>query len=193
MTNPLHQLETEAAAKLAHTVPRDNVLQFSLVRQVLWGQIAGTRYGPVPAYSGGGQTGVRAANLKIKDWAPQKQKSSSGRGGCLGPGWWIVIPEQLAKGHYSSHLRAGGAPTNMSMRLVPYQLDKAYHDNIRGAFYIHGTGGHGSDGCILIDPTNRQTLVKLVCSHGGAWLRAFISGQELNEKIEQSIRFSHTA
>jgi hypothetical protein len=76
---------------------------------------------------------------------------------------------------------------------VPYELTDGYEDSIRNSFYIHGTGGHGSDGCILIDPAHRKVLVELVAGNGGAWLQAYISGTELNEALDKSNRFNQTA
>lgn len=188
------KIEAEAARKIAGSVPRTNVLRFSLVRQVLWGEVGGRPFGPVSAKSGAGQTGVGKQTVKYRDWMPSKKAKGATRGGALVPGWWIVLPEKLAqKGAQSPHVKWGAAPTGNSLRIVPYRLDGGYEGSIRNSFYIHGTGGKGSDGCILIDPAHREVLVELVAGNHGAWLQAYISGTELNEALERSDRFNQTA
>jgi hypothetical protein len=191
-----HYLELEAARKIAKSISRSNVLRFSLVRQILWGQVDGKKLGPFEALSGGGQSGTRPQGLKLEDWTPYKKKTSDKpghRGGALVPGWWIVLPEKLAKYRCSSHLGWGSAPTGDSLRIIPYQLDPRYSQSDRDSFYIHGTGGKGSDGCILIGPEHRHVLVACVARGGGAWLHAYLSGTELNNAIEQSDRINKTA
>jgi hypothetical protein len=192
----LHKLEQKSAQKLAKDIPRKNVLRFSLVRQVLWGEIDGKAFGPVRAYSGAGQKGLHPEDVKYKNWNPAKSKTSDQaghRGGALVPGWWIVIPERLAKGHQSNFVRWGAAPTSASLRIVPYQLDSKYAAGHRGSFYIHGNGGKGSDGCLLIDPVHREALVDLVCNGHGAWLGAYISGTELSDALGTSAKADRTA
>ena len=188
------KLEASAAHKVASIIPRTNVLRYSLVRQILWGEIGGQRYGPVRAESGAGQTGVKRRDVKVKDWHPRNKAHGNARGGALVPGWWIVLPEKLAdKGDQSPHVKWGAAPTGNSLRIVPYKLATGYEGSIRNSFYIHGTGGRGSDGCILIDPGNRTDLVELTAANGGAWLYAYISGIELNDALERSEQKNRTA
>ena len=188
------KVEAEAAQKIAASIPRTNVLAFSLVRQVRWGEIGGTKFGPVSAKSGAGQTGVGKQTVKYRDWQPSRKAAGAVRGGALVPGWWIVLPEKLAeKGAQSPHVKWGSAPTANSLRLVPYRLDQGYEGSKRNSFYIHGTGGKGSDGCILVEPAHRTVLVDLVSGNQGAWLYAYVSGTELNEALEKSRRFDRTA
>lgn len=188
------KMESAAAQKIAGAIPRSTVLRYSLVRQVIWGEVGGKKYGPVAAQWGAGQTGVGKQNVKYKDWRPTNKASGEKRGGALVPGWWIVLPEKLAdKGDQSPHVKWGAAPTGNSLRLVPYKLDAGYDGSIRNSFYIHGTGGKGSDGCILIDPAHRQVLVELVAKNAGAWLQAYIAGTELNEALEKSDKMNQTA
>lgn len=187
--------ETQVAQSVASTLDRANVLRYSVVRQLLWGEIGGRKYGPIKAWSGAGQDGVKARNVKYSDWNPARQadEDEGVRGGAIVPGWWIVLPEKLAAKQRSSYLSWGGAPTGQSLRVVPYQLDPRYADGVRNSFYIHGTGGKGSDGCLLVAPTHRHALVDWVCGTTGAWLHAYVSGIELNEAFEQSTRMAHTA
>jgi hypothetical protein len=133
--------------------------------------------------------------LKIADWNPAKKANAKmkERGGAIMPGWWIVLPEKLARGGKSSHVSWGAAPTGNSLRVVPYQLSEGYVGSVRNSFYIHGTGGHGSDGCILMAPTHRRTLVDLVSSSDGAWLQVYCSGTELDETLQTTGHVSTTA
>jgi hypothetical protein len=190
------KLEAEAAAVLSKNVPRSNILRLSLVRQVLWGAVGGKKFGPVKAFSGAGQKGTHRDNVKYEDWAPSKKKTgdkAGTRGGALAPGWWIVIPEKLAKGCQSSYVAWGAAPTDSSLRIVPYKLDGQYEGGHRNSFYIHGNGGKGSDGCILIEPAHRTALVHLVVGNNGAWLHAYISGTEMNDAFDKSQLVHQTA
>ena len=163
------KMETSAAQNIAGTIPRTNILRYSIVRQVLSGNVGGKNCGPFEAQSGAGQDGVHKTSVKFKDWHPGKAKTSDAegmRGGAIMPGWWLVIPEKLAKKEQSSHVAWGAAPTAMSLRIVPYKLDQSTSKSTRNSFYIHGNGGKGSDGCILLGPVQRQALVELVCNMG---------------------------
>lgn len=184
------RLEAACAHRMAPAIPRANVLRYSVVRQVLWGSVAGQSYGPVAGVSGAGQDGVHRRAVSLSEWTPSRKAQSrakDGRGGAIVPGWWIVLPEELGKGEGSSWLPWGAAPTAHSLRVVPYALDASYAQGQRHSFYLHGTGGAGSDGCILLPPTHRQVLVNRVLEGGGAWLHAFVSGIELNDAVDHSI------
>ena len=188
-------LEGEAAKNIGPSIPRKNVLRYSIARQLIWGDVGGKQYGPHAAVSGGGQDGVskKAVSVGARNSYIKADQAAHRRGGAIMPGWWIVIPEKLGLHKHSSHLDWGGAPTANSLRIVPYQLASGHEGSNRNSFYIHGTGGHGSDGCILIAPAHRSVLVGLVCEHDGAWLQAYWSGTELNEEIEKGELASHTA
>lgn len=189
------QIEATASHSVAASIPRENVLRYSIVRQILSGRVGGTEIGPFRAPSGAGQDGVHDVSLKYKDWNPNKKKTGVGvgqRGGAIMPGWWIVLPEKLNRGQQSSHVKFGAAPTSNSLRVVPYILD-ASAPGERNSFYIHGTGGHGSDGCILLAPSHRASLVDAICKTGGAWLHAFVSGIELKDALDRSHNLNNTA
>ncbi len=195
-TRTKSQVEQEAAAALAASIPRENVLRYSIVQQLLWGTVGGKALSPVKAPSGGGQTGVGPkASLTYGQLNPGKATKGHDpdeRGGAIMPGWWIVVPEKLDKGEQSSHTEWGGAPTGNSLRVLPYKLEGVGAGSTRSSFYIHGTGGRGSDGCILVAPGNRAALVKAVIDGNGAWLHAFLSGLELNNALEASDRSNRT-
>jgi hypothetical protein len=189
-------LEASAARSIASSIPRENVLRYSVVRQVLWGRFGRKDFGPYEARSGAGQDGVHKNSVKYNAWNPRKAKLSDNageRGGAIMPGWWLVIPEKLARNEQPSYVASGAAPTGNSLRIVPFKLDATAGGSTRNSFYIHGTGGKGSDGCILLAPAHRETLVELVCKHSGAWLQAYVSGTELNEALERSDRFNVTS
>lgn len=189
------EMEAVAAKKLAPSIPRKNVLRYSIVRQLISGVLGDHTYGPFKAPSGSGQDGISIKAVDYSSWNPAKQtdKEKKQRGGVIVPGWWIVVPEKIARGKHSSQTAWGAAPTQNSLRVLPYLLAEGYADSIRNSFYIHGIGGHGSDGCILLPANHRQVLADLVCANGGAWLHAYLSGVELNEVVERNDRFSSTA
>ena len=109
------------------------------------------------------------------------------------PGWWIVVPADLDKGEKLKGLNWGSAPTNNSLRILPYQLLGEGKNYNRNSFYIHGTGGKGSDGCILMAPAHRNKLLSQIVKNKGAWLQVFLSQPELNDWLEQKDRFNRTA
>jgi hypothetical protein len=191
----LHAHEIAAAQSHGTSVPRSNVLRYSIVRQQLWGTVNGKGFGPVQAESGGGQDGVHARAITFSQWRPDTatNKGRRERGGAIVPGWWIVLPERLAKGAHSSAVCFGRAPTNDSLRILPYQLAPEYAGSTRDSFYIHGTGGPGSDGCLLVPPGPRKQLVDLVCSGNGAWLHVYLSGVELEQLRRENTRLRNIA
>lgn len=190
--------EVGVAASAAGSIPRQNILRFSIARQVLSGNVGGKEFGPIRCNSGGGQTGFEAS-VSVASLNPRRQTFGSKttkfreRGGALPPGWWIVIPEGLQKGERSSLLSTGAAPTANSLKIVPYQLEKGYGDAPRFGFYIHGTGGDGSEGCLLLDPAHRAVLVRMVCKAGGAWLQSYLSSIELEQELQRSQHADRTA
>jgi hypothetical protein len=190
----LHGREVAAAHRYAPSIPRSNVLRYSVVQQQLFGTVNGKSFCAY-AKCGGGQDGVKAQSVAFSNWRPETvtNKQTGQRGGAIVPGWWIVIPERLARHAQSSAIHYGRAPTDNSLRLVPYQLAAGHALNTRGSFYIHGTGGHGSDGCILLPPHQRKELVDLICAGGGAWLHVYLSGLELENLRQQNAKFGSIA
>ena len=194
MSQHQHTQEVAVAHRYASSIPRSNVLRYSIVQQQLSGSVNGKVFSSW-AQSGGGQNGVNAQAVTLVNWRPETatDKQTGQRGGAIVPGWWIVIPERLTKHAQSSAVRFGHAPTNDSLRLVPYQLAVEHALSTRDSFYIHGTGGRGSDGCILLPPDPRKTLVDLVCSGHGAWLYVYLSGIELENLRRQNARLRNLA
>ena len=124
-TSQRSEIESSAAKGISALIPRQNVMRYSIVRQVLWGKIKGVECGPYHAPSGGGQDGIKQNSLRYKDWNPGKKKTGMAvghRGGAIMPGWWIMVPEDLAKGEQSSFVGFGKAPTSASLRIIPYEL-----------------------------------------------------------------------
>ena len=178
-----------------------NKLYYSIARQILWGTINGSRVGPFAAQSGGGQTGVGKPGVSFakvnpsvrSSYATKAEIAEDNRGGAIPPGLWAVEPQVLANQQMSGHSMWGGAPTGHSLRLWPLALRKRYAKDARHSFYIHGTGGKGSDGCILMSPHDRKSLVRLVADNGGALLRVYLSGRELNDQFDRSDLLNRTA
>ncbi len=191
----------EHGVGLSLSVPKENVLYYSIVRELFWGRIGSTRIGPWQAWSGGGQNGTDASGASLANVHPGKRASYASyetisdynRGGAIPPGYWVIEPEVLSKNTRSTMSVWGGAPTGTSLRLWPKRIEKKYLRVARHSFYIHGTGGKGSDGCILIAPNNRAELARLVTEHGGAILRVYLSGKEVNDAYERSDGFSSVA
>jgi hypothetical protein len=97
------------------------------------------------------------------------------RGGVIPPGWWIALPEVINARQRSVHVGKGKAPTDYSIKLVPFRLQgmdpNIFGECARGGFYIHGASrdtssiGSGSDGCILFSPHERKWLAMKIPRH----------------------------
>lgn len=168
------------------SVSRSNVLRYSIAMQVIFGTLNGKTIGPMRCNSGGGQVGWEKS-VSLANIDPSKKKTSRMRGGALPPGWWIALPEILRKSQRHSGLSWGSAPTDNSIRLVPYKLAKGFEATQRDSFYIHGTGGKGSDGCLIMGPGPRNGLVHAIANAQGAWLHCYLSEEELETQKTVSL------
>lgn len=194
--NSLVRQENTLARSSYKDISKENIIRYSVVRQILTGKIAGIEIGPYWAPSGAGQKGVQRESVKLVDWNPAKGATGleeGRRGGAIMPGWWMILPEILKKGQTPSGLSWGKAPTDYSLRIIPYKLDDNYSHSERNSFYIHGTGGHGSDGCILLSPADRKYLVGMVSNCGGAWLRVYYNSQEMSDSINMADHINRTS
>ena len=186
--------EIKIGASFGKTVNRANVIWFDALDCHLSGKFGNIDFGPWNAVSGAGlNSHKKLQGTKLAAWLPNKSttgKNQSERGGVIPAGWWIVLPEILSKSQTSSYLGKGHAPTDCSLKLVPFALTL---DNPglsgqcnRGGFYIHGASkdskkiGAGSDGCILLGLFERKWLAERVLAGGGAWLYAYINGVKIN-------------
>lgn len=187
----------------SYDLPAGNILYFSIVKMLLWGRIGGKTVGPYTAQSGGGLTltpsGKMSASFndlnpcRATGYASRNEISDDNRGGAIVPGLFAVPPDVLKKGRMHKASVWGGAPTGNSLRLYPVKIEKRYGALTRNSFYIHGNGGKGSDGCIIMGPTDRQQLIDHVKAGKGAWLRAYLSSRELEKAYEESDAFNRTA
>jgi hypothetical protein len=91
---------------------------------------------------------LKEVDLKFKD----KSKNVHVHGGPIPPGIYRIEPP--------AHHKTLG----LSAKLVPQQP----LPNDRGGFYIHGSGPHGSDGCIVLGrPDLYKFMHSLAVSKGG--------------------------
>lgn len=199
--------ESRAAASIAGTVNRANVIHYNALTNRLFGRIGGSSFGPWSAVSGAGMNSARdQPHVTLANWLPGKKKTGTAagsRGGVIPPGWWIALPEVLARGHRSRYAGGLGAPTDHSIKLVPFLLRQVGAGVLgeceRGGFYIHGASksplktGSGSDGCILLGPAERTRLAMQVFRAKGAWLHVSIDAQRLNQIFEFQEAASRTA
>jgi len=193
--------EMKVGSSFGKSVNRANVILFDALECRLSGKFGSVEFGPWSAVSGAGlNLDKKLHGTKLAAWLPSKVttgKKQSERGGVIPAGWWIVLPEILSKGQTSRHLGKGHAPTDTSLKLVPFALSS---DNPglsgqcnRGGFYIHGASrdskklGAGSDGCILLGLFERKWLAEKVLAGGGAWLYVYINGVKINQMIERQI------
>lgn len=119
----------------------------------------------ITAFSGGGggstrnrtsdsannpyQYGLKEVDLKFKNQA----KNIHIHGGPIPPGRYKILPP-------THHEKLGLSAKLDSLQKLP---------NDRGGFYIHGTGPHGSDGCIVVGGSEFHTLMHdLKASRGGS-------------------------
>jgi hypothetical protein len=93
--------------------------------------------------------GLKEVDLKFKN----KSKNIHVHGGPIPPGRYRIVPP-------AHHAKLG-----LSAKLEPLQK----LPNERGGFYIHGTGPHGSDGCIVVGRSDLAVLMhELKASRGGS-------------------------
>lgn len=201
-------IEHRAALAIAEKVPRENVVVFDVLESHLHGRIGRQPFGPWAVWSGAGQNPGKSVAVTLGKWLPSQKKSGSAdgeRGGIIPPGWWIILPEDLKQGHRSRYLpgqKSGGAPTEHSLKLVPYSLDAGWDSQTaqaRDGFYIHGASrtpakvGSGSDGCILMDRGPRAWLASAVAATGGAWLAVRVDRAKFDRIIEWNRKHAFTA
>jgi hypothetical protein len=92
---------------------------------------------------------LKEVDLKFKD----KSKNKHVHGGPIPPGGYRVETP-------ATHKKLG-----LSAKLVPQQA----LPNDRGGFYIHGSGPHGSDGCIVLGKSDLYKFMHaLTASKGGS-------------------------
>ena len=192
------QIERNVANEIAPRLGTNNIVQFDALECRVFGQFGGVAFGPYDAVSGAGlnsPSDLKGASFSI--WTPAKGKTGNlagQRGGVIPPGLWIILPEVLSKGAQSRCMKAGGAtgggaPTNGSLKLVPYSLEQEHLGEAepRQGFYIHGASldpskaGTGSDGCILMNKLDRHWLATQVMAARGAWLIVTLNRKRLNE------------
>lgn len=202
------QVERNVACAAARRVDVGNVVRFDALECRLSGHVRGVSIGPYAAVSGAGLNSPSDfASTSFAKWTPTKGKTgdlTGQRGGVIPPGLWIILPEILRKGERSPSMveggeTEGGAPTDFSLKLVPYELrqDSLGHAEPRSGFYIHGASkdpskrGAGSDGCILMNKLDREYLAAKVVAAGGAWLVVDVNRQRLEEIRQFQHKFQH--
>jgi hypothetical protein len=134
----------------------DSLLTYSIGRERLSGNI-GPHAISVRAVAGGGRGSTvhpagQPGQLGPASWDTQRQAVGTRRGGPLPPGTYIVhkpkYKEHLGRAAYleqtltSSLYKNPNSPLGLSATVRGGQEGK-------GAFYIHGRGEDGSDGCIV--------------------------------------------
>lgn len=127
-------------------------LAFYILNGILRGTI-GEKTVAMPMYSGGGGGSTKnkpdpSVNDPRETTLKTKEKPHV-HGGPLPTGWYSVRKPRIGSD-------GGGIPGRCA-KLVP-DADNAMHD--RDAFYIHGRGPHGSDGCLV--PKAREDFKTLM-------------------------------
>lgn len=190
--------ERDVGEAFAKSLSKDNVIRFDALECRLHGKFKAVNFGPWAAVSGAGLNSYKKLQgTKLSDWLSSKKttgKLKGQRGGVLPPGWWVALPEILSAGQTSSYVGKGKAPTDFSIKLVPFRLEtpdpSLFGECNRGGFYIHGASkndskiGAGSDGCILLAPDERKWLASKVMQSNGSWLYVYINGQKINDMID---------
>jgi hypothetical protein len=197
--------EKEVGEAFARTVSRENVIQFDALECRMYGTLGHVKFGPWPAASGAGiNSPEKLEGTRLSAWLPSKKKTGSlegQRGGVIPPGWWIALPEVINARQTSVHVGKGKAPTDYSIKLVPFRLQgmdpNIFGECARGGFYIHGASrdasriGSGSDGCILLSPHERKWLAMKILECKGAWVHVFLNTRKINEMIDLQLSISN--
>jgi hypothetical protein len=155
-----------------------NRLTYFVSKELLTGQINGKQF-EIKAVSGGARGSTAGkAQFSLESYDPKKATSGSGkekneRGGALPSGLWWVYPPEWKKdnkhptlGSWVSFLKPVG---NQAEKFPTRKYDK------ETGFFIHGTGPHGSNGCIVIPGQVRQELLLAVEKAGGVTLEVVLS------------------
>jgi hypothetical protein len=199
--------ETEVGRAFAARLSKANLVFFDALDCRLGARFGAARLGPWTAVSGAGLNSKDKLNgTRLANWLPSKKKTGAAagqRGGVIPPGWWIVLPEVLSRHQCPSLLGKGGAPTDFSLKLVPYALDQPepgiFGACARGGFFIHGASAHpervgsGSDGCILLARDDRKRLAAAVVAAGGAWLYVFLNRKKLDDMLQRQADHDNVA
>lgn len=155
-----------------------NRLTYFVSKELLTGQIDGKQF-EIKAVSGGarGSTAGKAQD-SMASYDPKKATSGLGteqdeRGGVLPPGlWWVYPPEwkndkkHPTLGSWVSYLKPVG---NQAKKFPKREYGK------ETGFFIHGTGPHGSNGCIVIAGEVRHNLLLAVEKARGVALEVVLS------------------
>ncbi|MET0856386.1 MAG: hypothetical protein ABWY27_06525 [Telluria sp.] len=202
-----YKRETEVGRTFTGKLSKDNLIGFDALECQMHAWFGPVKYGPWPAVSGAGlNSKAKLHGTSLANWLPTKKKTGDlpgQRGGVIPPGWWIVLPEVLSARQCSTYIGKGGAPTDFSLKLVPYKLDEAdgsiFGSCARGGFYIHGhsrnpdKAGAGSDGCILVPRDERKRLAAAVLEAGGAWLYVFLNRRKIDDMVQRQIATANVA
>jgi hypothetical protein len=119
----------------------------------------------------------------VKDLVVHRKEGDKGttrrvsevRGGPLPPGTWLAVPlghpdfrKPTAKLSAIFHLNP-----ILYQQAVPYKFERDWD-----TFYIHPAGALGSDGCIVMAPDERKTLLKYCKENRPYVLKAVVSFNE---------------
>ena len=136
-----------------------NTLTYSIAGEFLEGSVEAERFS-LRAFSGGGRgrkgTGAEHS-LSSYDFFRQEKDTSSGHihGGPIPPGFYFC---QYVPSHPKFHECIELVQTITSV----IQVDGAGLRSVdRDGFYIHGSGPHGSDGCIVIPKDTEDDRLRL--------------------------------
>ncbi|MBL0419631.1 hypothetical protein JI739_04635 [Ramlibacter sp. AW1] len=155
--------------------------------ETLIGQIGKESF-RIHAVTGGGRGRTKGKEERSMDsFSPYRatDKSEDVRGGALPPGRWRIEKPSEYKGKMRKPVA----------KLTPKgnQLtDFAMRDYTDAPFLIHGRGEEGSDGCLVIEPDERQRLLNAVEEAGGAILFVTLDTRP-GDMIQKTPTFHHTA
>lgn len=107
------------------------------------------------------------------------------RGGTLPPGLWRVeLP--------SEYVGSMGKPAAKLTPISNQVSDYATREYTFAPFLIHGRGEKGSDGCLVIEKTERKILLDAVEKAGGATILVSLNTQP-GDLFDRATQFNRTA
>jgi len=146
---------------------------YSIAQNRLRGRIGQTSIDLI-AYSGGGEGATTASNVSRNplahlpttgaSYASKAAIDADNRGGPLPPGWWYVEPPGSYESAQFAKPIALLVPIGNQLKQFPGR------DFNKAPFLVHGRGQLGSDGCLVMDKTDRVAFLDAVESNGGAYL-----------------------
>lgn len=155
--------------------------------ETLVGNLEGTSF-CIRAVSGGGRGRTEGeAEKSFASFSPHvaTDNETGRRGGALPPGLWrIELPSQY---------RGNMAKPAAKLTPVSNQVsDYATREYSAAPFLIHGRGKLGSDGCLVIEKTERKLLLDAVEKAGGATILVSLNTQA-GDLLDRAAQRNRTA